>query len=119
MPRPTGRGLALLGLAAGTYLAGRVVGTWELYLFAFAFLAVVVVSWLLVIATGQADPRDPRPRHPSVRWPVTNPNLRSLVKNASLLPGPQLTLRTPLGGPERRRSGGGGREPRPRASSRC
>ena len=37
MPRPTGRGFGVLGLAAGTYLAGRVVGTWELYLFAFAF----------------------------------------------------------------------------------
>ena len=53
MPRPTMRGLALLGLAGGTYIAGRVVGTWELYLFAFAFAAAVFVSWLLVIATGR------------------------------------------------------------------
>jgi len=37
MPRPTGRGFALLGLAAATYLAGRVVGTWELYLVGLRF----------------------------------------------------------------------------------
>ena len=36
MPRPTGRGYALIALAVATYLAGRVVGTWELYLVAFA-----------------------------------------------------------------------------------
>jgi hypothetical protein len=32
MPRPTSRGYALLALAAATYAAARVVGTWELYL---------------------------------------------------------------------------------------
>ena len=50
MPRPTGRGYALLALAAVTYLAARLVGTWELYLLAFAFFAVVLLSWLLVVA---------------------------------------------------------------------
>ena len=44
--------LALLGLVAGTYLAARVVGTWELYLFSFAFLAALLVSWLLVLPAG-------------------------------------------------------------------
>ena len=53
MPRPTGRGYALLALAVVTYLAGRLVGTWELYLLAFAFLAAVVLSWLSVLATGR------------------------------------------------------------------
>ena len=98
MPRPTTRGLALLGLAGGTYLAGRVVGTWELYLFAFAFAAAVFVSWLLVVATGRRI-RVTRVLAPDRPVAGDEPELRTLVRNSSwLLPGPQLTLRTPLGG---------------------
>jgi uncharacterized protein (DUF58 family) len=95
MPRPTGRGYALLGLAAVTYLAGRVVGTWELYLLAFAFLAVVIVSWLLVLASGR---RIRVSRTLSTERPVAGdePRFAFTVKNASLLPGPQLTLRSQL-----------------------
>ncbi|MFH0915618.1 MAG: DUF58 domain-containing protein [bacterium] len=97
MPRPTGRGFALLGLAAGTYVAGRVVGTWELYLFAFAFLAAVIVSWLLVVATGR---RIRVIRAVASGHPVAGdePEFTFRVKNGSLLPGPQLTLRSPLVG---------------------
>ena len=97
MPRPTARGLALLGLAVGTYLAGRVVGTWELYLFAFAFVAAVVISWLLVIVTGR------RVKVARALWPERpvagdEPELRMVVRNESWLPGPELTLRSPLAG---------------------
>ena len=92
MPRPTGRGYVLLGLAAGVYAAGRVVGTWELYLFAFAFLAALAVSWLLVIATGR---RIRVERNIAPERPVSGdePGLSLLVKNRSIFPGPQLTLR--------------------------
>jgi uncharacterized protein (DUF58 family) len=93
VPRPTGRGLAVLGLAAGTYLAGRVVGTWELYLLAFAFAATVLVSWLLVTFTGR---RIQVTRSFIPERPVAGdePEYKVMVKNSSLLPGPQLTLRT-------------------------
>jgi uncharacterized protein (DUF58 family) len=97
MPRPSGRGFALLGLAAGTYLAGRVVGTWELYLFAFAFLAAVIVSWVLVLATGRRI-RVTRSLTPERPVAGDEPEFSFVVKNASLLPGPQLTLRSALVG---------------------
>jgi len=97
MPRPTGQGYALLALAAVLYLAGRLVGTWELYLLAFAFLAIVVLSWLLVIVTGR---RVQVTRTLSPDRPVAGdePELACLLKNASFLPGPQLTLRSRLDG---------------------
>ncbi len=92
MPRPTSRGYALLALAAGTYAAARVVGTWELYLFAFSFLAAVVISWLLVIATGRRIwvKRTLAPERPVAG---DEPEITLSIKNRSLLPGPQLTLR--------------------------
>jgi uncharacterized protein (DUF58 family) len=93
VPRPTGRGLGVLGLAAGTYLAGRVIGTWELYLFAFAFLALFVLSWLLVALTGHKVEvtRTITPERPVAG---DEPEYSLWVKNTSLLPGPQLTLHT-------------------------
>lgn len=97
IPRPTGRGFTLLGLAAATYLAGRVVGTWELYLIAFALLAAVVVSWLLVAAAGR---RITVTRSLAPERPVDGdePELGLEVENASFLPGPHLTLRNRLRG---------------------
>ena len=97
MPRPTGRGLGVLGLAAGTYLAGRVIGTWELYLFAFGFVAVVIISWLLVTLTGR---RIKVTRSLTPERPVAGdePEYTIVVTNASFLPGPQLTLRTQTAG---------------------
>ncbi len=97
MPRPTGRGFTLLGLAAGTYLAGRVVGTWELYLIAFAFLAAVIVSWLLVVAAGRRI-RVTRTLTPERPVDGDEPELGLHVENASFLPGPHLTLRNQLRG---------------------
>jgi uncharacterized protein (DUF58 family) len=46
MTRPTPRGVALLCLAAGTYAAARTIGTWELYVLAAAFAALVAVGWV-------------------------------------------------------------------------
>jgi uncharacterized protein (DUF58 family) len=94
---PTLRGYALLALAAATYIAARIVGTWELYLFAFAFLAAFVLSWLSVIATGRklSATRVIMPERPVAG---DEPELVVTLKNASLLPGPELTLRNQLGG---------------------
>ncbi len=97
MPRPTGRGLGVLGLAAGTYLAGRVIGTWELYLFGFAFLAIVVICWLLVTLTGRRI-RVTRALTPERPVAGDEPDYTVSIKNGSLLPGPQLRLRTPTEG---------------------
>ena len=52
MTRPTPRGAALIAIAVGTYVAARILGTWELYVVALAFTAMVGVSWVLVIAGG-------------------------------------------------------------------
>jgi uncharacterized protein (DUF58 family) len=97
IPRPTGRGLGLLGLAAGSYVAGRIVGTWELYLFAFAFLAAFIVSWLLVTLAGRGV-RVTRSLVPERPVAGDEPDYSVTIRNASLLPGPQLTLRTLTGG---------------------
>ncbi|MCX8033567.1 MAG: DUF58 domain-containing protein [Thermoleophilia bacterium] len=91
MPRLTGRGYALLGLAAGTYGAARLIGTWELYLFAFALLGVLVCCWLLVAVSG---------RKISVLRSLSSdrlvdgdePELHLAVRNDSFLPAPTLTL---------------------------
>ncbi len=93
MPRPTGRGYAILGLAVGTYLTGRVIGTWELYLIAFAFAALLVISWLSVILTGRRV-RTTRSLVPERPVAGDEPEYVVTVRNASLLPGPQLTLHT-------------------------
>ena len=97
MAYPTPRGYAVLALAAATYFAARIVGTWELYLFAFAFLAAFVLSWLSVIATGRrlSATRAIMPERPVAG---DEPELVVTLKNASLLPGPELTLRNQLGG---------------------
>ncbi len=97
MPIPTARGFGVLGLVIGTYLAARLLGTWELYLLAFAFLATMVVSWLLVLATGR---RLEVERAITPEQPIAGeePEFRFRVKNASLLPGPQLTLRNSFEG---------------------
>ncbi|NLE21845.1 MAG: DUF58 domain-containing protein [Actinobacteria bacterium] len=48
MTRFTARGLALLAVAVLTYVAARVLGTWELYLIALAFAAMSAVAWVFV-----------------------------------------------------------------------
>lgn len=95
MPRPTGRGYALLAVAAATYLAGRVLGTWELYLFAFTFVAILVLGWLMVALSRR---RLEITRALSVEQPIDGdePDLLVTVRNRSLLPSPQATLRNSL-----------------------
>jgi uncharacterized protein (DUF58 family) len=96
MPRPTGRGHALLALAVATYLAARLVGTWELYLLAFAFLAMLVLSWVIVLATGRRI-RVTRTIDPDRPVAGDEPELVFHVANLSWLPGPQVTIRSRLG----------------------
>lgn len=93
MPHPTGRGLGILGLAVATYVAGRVLGTWELYLLAFAFAAILAISWLLVTLTGGRI-RVTRELIPERPVAGDEPEYIVTVKNASVLPGPQIRLRT-------------------------
>ncbi|HUK77505.1 MAG TPA: DUF58 domain-containing protein [Thermoleophilia bacterium] len=78
-------------MAGATYLAARLLGTWELYLLAFAFLAAVLVSWLLVLATGRRlsvtrtlDPSQPTAGERLTVW--------FSLRNESQLPGLQVTL---------------------------
>ena len=97
MARPTLRGYAFLGLAAAMYLAGRIVGTWELYLFAFAFLAAVILSWVSVLLTGRKI-RATRTLVPDRPVAGDESEIVFHIKNASLLPGPELALRSRLGG---------------------
>ena len=96
MPRLTARGFGVLALVIGTYLSARVLGTWELYLLCFAFLAALVVSWLLVLGSGRRlSVLESEPRAAD-GWRGTR--IRFQVKNASVFPGPQLTLRSSLEG---------------------
>ena len=89
--RPTARGLALLAVACVTYVAARIVGTWELYFLAFSFVAAVGVCWVLVAVTV---------RHLEVVRTVTPEQpvagddllLSFRVQNGSRLPGLQVTL---------------------------
>jgi uncharacterized protein (DUF58 family) len=101
--RPTARGVGLLAVAVGTYLAARVVGTWELYFLAFAFVAAVGVCWALVLTTARRlqVERSATPAQPVAGDPLT---LRFRVKNGSVFPGLQVTLvdaTGDLGGPGR------------------
>lgn len=96
MPRPTARGVALFAVAAGTYVAARLFGTWELYLVSLAFLAALLVSWLLVWSTGR---RLRAARTLAPERPVAGDELLvSLrVRNGSVIPGLQVTLRDAVG----------------------
>ena len=96
MALPTTRGVGLLLVAAGTYLAARMLGTWELYLLAFSFLAVLAMSWLLVslaarrlTATRTLTPAQPKAGD-KVLYSFT-------LRNGSLVPGLQVTLLHPAG----------------------
>jgi uncharacterized protein (DUF58 family) len=89
--RPTGRGLALLATAAATYIAARVVGTWELYLVAVALAATALVAWLAVTVTARrlGGARSVTPTQPLAGDPVS---VSIRFSNGSLLPGPQLAV---------------------------
>jgi len=71
--RPTTRGVALLAVAAATYVAARVLGTWELYLVALAFAAMTALAWVLVLAGSHRLHVDRRvtPERPVAGDPLT------------------------------------------------
>ena len=83
--------MALAAVAAATYLAARIVGTWELYLVALAFGAALLVSWLLVLTAGRklAAARSLWPAQPAAGDEIV---VRFTVTNGSQLPGLQVTL---------------------------
>ncbi len=96
MTRPTPRGAALVAVAAGTYVAARILGTWELYVVALAFTAMVCVSWAL-IAAGSRRLHVSRSVTPDA--PVAgDPLLFSFrVRSGSSLPWLQITLHNAVG----------------------
>jgi len=91
MTRPTARGISLLVVSVVTYVAARILGEWELYLVAFAFLVSVGVAWAFVAATGRrlGLRRSVEPAQPVAGDPL---QLTFRVQNGSLLPGLQVTL---------------------------
>ncbi|HZL65524.1 MAG TPA: DUF58 domain-containing protein [Thermoleophilia bacterium] len=91
MTRPTARGAALLAAGVATYLAARLVGTWELYLMGFALLAAVLVAWLQVRAVGGRlrVTRSVTPPQPVAGDPLS---VSFRVESASRVPGQQVTL---------------------------
>ena len=78
-------------MALATYLAARILGTWELYLVAVAFLAALVVAWLLVAHAGRrlAATRDLVPSQPTSGDELI---VSFRVSNGSQLPGLLVTL---------------------------
>jgi uncharacterized protein (DUF58 family) len=78
-------------VAAATYLAARIVGTWELYLAALTFLATLLAAWLLVLATSRrlSILRSLHPRQPTAGDDLVV-SLRAT--NGSQLPGLEVTV---------------------------
>jgi uncharacterized protein (DUF58 family) len=96
MARPTASGWGLLVVAAGAYLAARILGTWELYLLSCALAAALVVSWILVqLTAGKVSLR--RMLVPPRATAGDALRLRFRVDNGSSLPGLQVTLPSAAG----------------------
>ena len=78
-------------MAGATYLSARILGTWELYLLAFSFLAAVLVAWLLVRTIGRklTATRTLQPAQPTAGQALT---VTYRVRNGSQLPGLQVVL---------------------------
>jgi uncharacterized protein (DUF58 family) len=95
--RPTARGVGLLIVGVVMYLAARLLGTWELYLLSFAFVAALFVSWLLVVVTGRklTVTRTLTPERPVAGDSLL---LSFRARNGSVLPGLQVSLRGADGG---------------------
>lgn len=92
---PTGRGIGLLLVAMGTYVGGRLVGTYELYLVALSLAALVVIALVYVLTSN---------RRLAVRRTFDPPTLFSgdeavlalELRNPSLLPTSPLRVREQL-----------------------
>jgi uncharacterized protein (DUF58 family) len=91
MIRPTTRGVALLAVALATYVAARVIGTWELYLVALAFAAMTAVAWVTVLAGSRRLQVD---RRVTPERPVAGDLLAFSfhVRSGRRTPGLQVTL---------------------------
>ncbi len=91
MTRPTTRGVALLAVGVGAYVAARVLGTWELYLVALAFAAMTVLAWSMVLAGSRRLQID---RRVAPERPVAGDLLEFTfrVRGGWRLPGLQITL---------------------------
>lgn len=101
MTRPTSRGLALVAVAAATYVAARILGTWELYLIALAFAGMAGVALGLVVAGSRRleVERSVTPARPVAGDPL---EFSFRVRNGCRLPGLQIALAAAtgsLGGP--------------------
>jgi uncharacterized protein (DUF58 family) len=96
MTRPTARGAALFALAAGTYIAARVLGTWELYLVALAFAGMAGVGWILVLIGARRlwVDRSVTPERPVAGDPL---EFSFRVGTGWRLPGLQVTLADAVG----------------------
>jgi uncharacterized protein (DUF58 family) len=94
---PTRRGAGLLIVALGTYLGGRLVGTYELYMVALALVALVAVSCVLVLITGTRL-RLERTVRPTTPTAGDVAELEVRLRNRSLLPTAPLRLTQPLAG---------------------
>ncbi len=97
MTRPTPRGVALLAVGVATYVAARILGTWELYVVALGFTGMVCVSWALVASSGR---RLQVSRGVTPTTPVAGDLLlfSFRVKSGAPLPGLQVTLYDAAGG---------------------
>lgn len=92
---PTLRGFGLLLVAAGAYVGGRVVGTYELYLAAIALTVVVVASLLVVRLTGSRLHLE-RTLYPPEPVAGDSAEMRFHLHNRSLSPTPPLRVVQPL-----------------------
>jgi uncharacterized protein (DUF58 family) len=96
LPRLTARGYTLLGIGAGTYVAARVLGTWELYFLSVSFLVAPLLCWLFVLLAARklSATRTLKPSQPLAGDDLT---LRLRVASTSLLPGLQVTFEDAVG----------------------
>jgi uncharacterized protein (DUF58 family) len=92
---PTLRGLGILLVAAGAYVGGRTVGTYELYLVAIA-LTVVVIASLLVVRLSGSRLHLERTLYPPEPVAGDSAQMRFHLHNRSISPTPPLRVAQPL-----------------------
>ncbi|MCZ7664167.1 MAG: DUF58 domain-containing protein [Thermoleophilia bacterium] len=91
----TRRGTGLLLLAMATYLGGRLVGTYELFLASFGLVALALLSWIMVLITGA---RIDISRSLDPETPVAGDGaaMHMRVRNGSLVPSASLQINQDL-----------------------
>jgi uncharacterized protein (DUF58 family) len=93
---PTTRGLGVLLLAAATYVGGRLVGTYELYLVSLSLATLFVLSGLMVLLSGRRVLVE-RTVYPATPTAGEEAALVLEVSNRSLLPTAAVDVTEPLG----------------------